>query len=141
MHEAQRQAAAASEYQAWEEMMEASVAGQPAQQSLAVLEIGCGERVPSVRQEMEDVVRDTLARGGRATRPSTNPYYRGHPEPSRPCVGCYYGGASGLYYDRTFMYMYLGMAYSCMGCGRRWRTRAVGLPPPVARTTPSSTLR
>jgi len=66
--------------------------------------------------------RATGSRGGRASsaaRPSTNPYYRGHPEPSRPCVGCYYGGASGLYYDRTFMYMYLGMAYSCMGCGRR----------------------
>ena len=69
----ERQAAAASEYQAWEEMMEASVAGQPAQQSLAVLEIGCGERVPSVRQEMEDVVRDTLARGGRATHIRINP--------------------------------------------------------------------
>ena len=52
------------------------------------------------------------------TRASTNPAYKGHPRPMRSCVGCYYG-AGGMYYDRTFMYMYLGMEYSCVGCRSR----------------------
>ena len=52
--------------------------------SLAVIEVGCGQRVPSVRRECEDVVRDTLARGGRATLIRINPEPRtlaaGHAE-------------------------------------------------------------
>eukprot|EP01045_Picozoa_sp_COSAG04_P005344 COSAG04_NODE_247_length_18901_cov_4.971014_4_plen_281_part_00 len=57
--------------------------------------------------------RSRRSSGGSAS----NPYYRGHPPPSRECVGCYYSG--GMYYDRTFLFMYMGMAYSCMGCGSR----------------------
>jgi NAD-dependent SIR2 family protein deacetylase len=65
-------AKAASAYQAWEEQMEAAVAAAPSN-LLIVVEIGCGERVPSVRRECEDVVRDTLRRGGRALLVRINP--------------------------------------------------------------------
>jgi len=68
-------------------------------------------------------VSRSSARGSTASVPrsrapaSTNPYYRGHPEPSRACIGCYYSG--GMYYDRTFMFMYLGTAYHCTSCAGR----------------------
>lgn len=60
-------------YQAWEEGVEqaASEAGK----RLAILELGCGLRVPSVRQECEMVLRDTLARGGRCTLVRVNPEF------------------------------------------------------------------
>lgn len=67
-----RQARVAEAYQEWEEAMEASVAATN-EASLVVLEIGCGLRVPSVRRECEDVVRDVLARGGRAVLIRINP--------------------------------------------------------------------
>ena len=41
-----------------------------------MLELGCGERVPSVRLECEAVVRDTCGRGGRATLIRINPEAR-----------------------------------------------------------------
>lgn len=47
-------------YQAWEEAMEIKMAGTDLK--LVVLEIGCGQRVPSVRQECEDVIADTASR-------------------------------------------------------------------------------
>ena len=68
-----RQASASSAYQEWEEGMEAAVSAGEAGCSLCVIEIGCGQRVPSVRRECEDVVRDTIARGGRATLIRINP--------------------------------------------------------------------
>ena len=68
-----RQAAAGARYQEWEERMEAAVASRPGNTHLIVLEIGCGARVPSVRRECADVVRDTLARGGHATLVRINP--------------------------------------------------------------------
>lgn len=68
-----QQAAAASAYQSWEEATEATVAADPASFSLVCLEIGCGERVPSVKRECEDVTRDTLRRGGRAVLIRINP--------------------------------------------------------------------
>ena len=59
-------------YQRWEDAMESAVSSD-ATTSLVVLEIGCGTRVPSVRAECEAVVRDTLARGGRALLIRVNP--------------------------------------------------------------------
>ena len=53
-------------YQEWEDAMEDAVSGDETL-SLVVLEIGCGERVPSVRLECEAVARDCLKRGGNAT--------------------------------------------------------------------------
>lgn len=47
-------------YQAWEEQMEIQMA--ESEERLVVLEIGCGIRVPSVRQECQDVIIDTAAR-------------------------------------------------------------------------------
>eukprot|EP01043_Picozoa_sp_COSAG02_P034030 COSAG02_NODE_2357_length_9069_cov_13.218841_5_plen_407_part_00 len=74
-----------------------------------------GFRTSSVRRSS---ARGSAARVPRSRAPaSTNPYYRGHPEPSRACIGCYY--SSGMYYDRTFMFMYLGMAYHCTSCAGR----------------------
>ena len=52
--------------------METEVSSDPSL-SLVVLEVGCGERVPSVRDECEDVVKDTLSRGGRALLIRINP--------------------------------------------------------------------
>eukprot|EP00658_Telonema_sp_P-2_P078165 TRINITY_DN7256_c0_g1_i2.p1 TRINITY_DN7256_c0_g1~~TRINITY_DN7256_c0_g1_i2.p1 ORF type:complete len:463 (+),score=84.54 TRINITY_DN7256_c0_g1_i2:414-1802(+) len=49
---------AASEYQAWEAAMEEAVVSQG--KRMAVLELGCGIRVPSVRVECEEVIQDTL---------------------------------------------------------------------------------
>lgn len=60
-----RLAGPAQRYQEWEDAMEAELAAD-ATLSLVVLELGCGERVPSVRIECEDVVRDICHRGGRA---------------------------------------------------------------------------
>ena len=68
-----RQATAAAAYQTWEEAMEVAVSEDASSRALAVIEIGCGERVPSVRRECEDVVRDTIARGGRAVLIRINP--------------------------------------------------------------------
>ena len=67
-----RQATAAAAYQTWEEAMEVAVS-EDARRALAVIEIGCGGRVPSVRRECEDVVRDTISRGGRAVLIRINP--------------------------------------------------------------------
>ena len=77
---------------------------------------GGGFRSSSVRTSS---VRRSSAQGSSTarTQPSTNPYYRGHPEPSRSCIGCYYAG--GMYYDRTFMFLYLGMAHRCVSCTGR----------------------
>ena len=52
--------------------MEEALVADPSM-SLVVLEMGCGERVPSVRMECEAVVRDCLARGGAATLIRINP--------------------------------------------------------------------
>lgn len=65
--------ATADAYQAWEDSMEATVISEPNSYRLVVLEIGCGERVPSVRLETEAVVGDVLERGGRATLIRLNP--------------------------------------------------------------------
>ncbi len=74
-----------------------------------------GFRMSSVRRSS---ARGSTASVARSRAPaSTNPYYRGHPEPSRACIGCYYSG--GMYYDRTFMFMYLGVAYHCASCAGR----------------------
>ena len=76
---------------------------------------GGGFRMSSVRRSS---ARGSTASVARSRAPaSTNPYYRGHPEPSRACIGCYYSG--GMYYDRTFMFMYLGLAYHCASCAGR----------------------
>jgi len=74
VHEALALGASGARYQAWEERVEAAVAGegQPAAAAaapparLVVLEIGCGMRVPSVRIECEDVLRDAAARAAAA---------------------------------------------------------------------------
>jgi len=74
VHEALALGASGARYQAWEECVEAAVAGegQPATavaappMRLVVLEIGCGMRVPSVRIECEDVLRDAAARAAAA---------------------------------------------------------------------------
>ena len=49
-------------YQIWEEQMEKAMAQGIEPRRLVVLEIGCGVRVPSVRQECQDVVLDTALR-------------------------------------------------------------------------------
>lgn len=41
--------------------------------------------------------------------------------PSRACVGCYYTG--GMYYPRTYVFMYMGVAYPCVGCASRKNVR------------------
>lgn len=64
--------ASASRYQAWEDEVEEALAGDPGLH-LVVLELGCGKRVPCVRQETESVVRDALAKGARATLIRINP--------------------------------------------------------------------
>ena len=69
----ERQAAAASAYQSWEEQMEVQLAASPTRTRMVVLEIGCGLTVPSVRRECEDVVRDVLHRGGCASLIRINP--------------------------------------------------------------------
>ena len=69
----ERQAAAASAYQSWEEQMEVQLAASPPRTRMVVLEIGCGLTVPSVRRECEDVVRDVLRRGGCASLIRINP--------------------------------------------------------------------
>ena len=60
-----RLAAAADQYQAWEDAMEEAVVSDT-RLSVVVLELGCGTNVPSVRDECECVVRDVASRGGRA---------------------------------------------------------------------------
>jgi len=64
--------AIADKYQSWEERMEAEVSAD-AKNSLVVLELGCGTRVPSVRIECEAVCHDTIERGGRALHVRINP--------------------------------------------------------------------
>ena len=59
-HEFMRLKEASNRYQEWEEKMELQMA--KGSQTLTVLEIGCGTRVPSVRQECQDVVLDTALR-------------------------------------------------------------------------------
>lgn len=49
-------------YQAWEEQMELKMCDSDDSLKLAVLEVGCGVRVPSVRQECQDVIHDTALR-------------------------------------------------------------------------------
>lgn len=68
---------AASAYQRWEDAMEEALVSDRSL-SVAVVEIGCGTRVPSVRVECEQVVADVNARGGRATLVRINP--EAHPE-------------------------------------------------------------
>ena len=87
-----RQGRVADAYQEWEERMEAAVSSDPSRASLVVLEIGCGELVPSVRKECEDVVRDTRARGGRAVLIRINPE-AGEPAAAVDCAG---GQVSGM---------------------------------------------
>ena len=60
-HKAMRLEQSSERYQAWEEEMESHMAANPTAK-LVVLEIGCGIRVPSVRRECEDVIRDTAVR-------------------------------------------------------------------------------
>jgi NAD-dependent SIR2 family protein deacetylase len=81
-------AAEAEEYQAWEAAMEMALVADVSS-SLVVLEIGCGERVPSVRDECEAVVRDTLRQGGRALLVRINPEAQclGLPQDSHPSEG------------------------------------------------------
>lgn len=67
-----RLAASADAYQAWEEGMEVALAAKPSQR-LVILELGCGTRVPSVREEAHAVLRDVVARGGRAVLIRINP--------------------------------------------------------------------
>lgn len=50
-------------YQAWEADVEDRVCGED-QQILVVLEIGCGLRVPSIRREGMEVLRDVHEKGG-----------------------------------------------------------------------------
>lgn len=64
--------------------MEADVCADRSK-SVVVLELGCGTRVPSVRQECEDVVRDVLSGGGAATLVRINP--QGGPPPCAPRPG------------------------------------------------------
>ena len=35
------------------------------------------------------------------------------------CRGCYYGGSTGMFYNRIFIYSYLGTSYRCYSCGSR----------------------
>lgn len=58
-------------YQHWEEGMEAELAASGGR--LAILELGCGTRVQSVRQECECVFRDASERGARASLIRVNP--------------------------------------------------------------------
>eukprot|EP00927_Polykrikos_kofoidii_P034523 TRINITY_DN29281_c0_g1_i1.p1 TRINITY_DN29281_c0_g1~~TRINITY_DN29281_c0_g1_i1.p1 ORF type:complete len:359 (+),score=28.05 TRINITY_DN29281_c0_g1_i1:90-1079(+) len=58
------------EYQLWEDSMEKSLAEDGSEERLVILEIGCGVRVPSVRQEAEAVRRDV---GASATHIRVNP--------------------------------------------------------------------
>lgn len=50
------------QYQVWEEQMEQYMGESSSMATLVVLEIGCGIRVPSVRQECHDVILDTARR-------------------------------------------------------------------------------
>ena len=67
-----RLTASADAYQAWEEGMEVALASD-SRARLVILELGCGTRVPSVREEAQCVLRDAVARGGRATLIRINP--------------------------------------------------------------------
>mmetsp|Transcript_40483 Transcript_40483/g.106906 ORF Transcript_40483/g.106906 Transcript_40483/m.106906 type:complete len:388 (-) Transcript_40483:57-1220(-) len=71
-------------YQRWEESMEEDLAA--CRGRLAILELGCGTRVQSIRQECEMVLRDAAARGARVTliriNPSTDPSFDGFLAPS-----------------------------------------------------------
>ena len=67
-------------YQDWEEKMEQCMESSTSFK-LVVLEIGCGMRVPSVRTECQDVVRDTATRcsGGKRLKPACT-FIRINPE-------------------------------------------------------------
>lgn len=67
-------------YQDWEEKMEQCMESSTSFK-LVVLEIGCGMRVPSVRTECQDVIRDTASRcsGGRRLKPACT-FIRINPE-------------------------------------------------------------
>ena len=60
-HEAMGLRESSDKYQRWEEWMESQMAARSSA-TLVVLEIGCGVRVPSVRQECRDVIHDTASR-------------------------------------------------------------------------------
>ena len=61
VHEAMGLSKSSDQYQAWEEEMEAKME-LDSSLKLVVLEIGCGIKVPSVRNECEDVIEDTCQR-------------------------------------------------------------------------------
>jgi len=63
--------AGSERYQQWEEQMETQA--EEAGARVVLLELGCGMRVPSVRAECEEVLRDTLQRGGQAVLIRVNP--------------------------------------------------------------------
>ena len=67
------------QYQKWEEQMEVSMENN-ANLKLAVLEIGCGTRVPSVRKECQDVVADTCNRANDTTNPERFVHIRINPD-------------------------------------------------------------
>ena len=60
-HESMGLRESSDKYQLWEEWMESEMATRSSAK-LVVLEIGCGVRVPSVRQECHDVIYDTASR-------------------------------------------------------------------------------
>jgi NAD-dependent SIR2 family protein deacetylase len=60
-HDAMGLRESSDRYQAWEEWMESEMASRSSAK-LVVLEVGCGVRVPSVRQECYDIVHDTASR-------------------------------------------------------------------------------
>lgn len=71
-------------YQRWEESMEEHLAN--CRGRLAILELGCGTRVQSIRQECEMVLADAAAKGARVTlirvNPSDDPALDGFLSPS-----------------------------------------------------------
>ena len=56
-------------------------------------------------------------RSSSSARTSGSGSVRARAPPSRTCTGCYYSG--GMYYQRTYMFMYMGVAYPCTGCASR----------------------
>ena len=63
-------AAAEERYVAWEEAMEAAIEADESKR-VVILEMGCGLRVPCVRQETELVLVDTLNRAAAASNTTT----------------------------------------------------------------------
>lgn len=57
------------------------------------------------------------ASGGRYT-PSGRYTSTGAAVPAS-CRGCYYRGSTGMFYNRIFIYSYLGSSYRCYSCGSR----------------------